>query len=153
MSRLIDHDVPPGHLDHCQICGSHDIELVFDCGLQPPCDSLLRAQDFNRPEKHFPLRLFRCTQCANTQLDYIVDGSEIYYPEYPYRSGITREVREYQETMASDLIPKVGLAAGSLVVDIGSNDGTLLGGFKKLGMKELGVEPTNIAKIAIHAGI
>ena len=150
---MIDHDVAPGHLQHCQICGSNDLELVFDCGHQPLCDGLLTAEGLNRPEKHYPLRLFRCVECANTQLDYIVSGEEVYAPEYPYRSGITHELRTYQEAMASDLIPKVGLAPGSLVVDIGSNDGTLLGGFKKLGMKELGIEPTNIGKIARDAGI
>jgi hypothetical protein len=51
------------------------------------------------------------------------------------------------------LIAKIGLAPGSLVVDIGSNDGTLLSGFKKLGMRELGIEPTNIGQIARDAGI
>src|SRR3954466_10114823 len=94
-SSMIDHDVKPGHLDRCQICGSHDLDMVFDCGLQPLCDSLLDPTDLNRPEKNFPLRLVLCTVCANAQLDYIVDGSEVYYAEYPYRSGITRELREY----------------------------------------------------------
>jgi C-methyltransferase C-terminal domain/Putative zinc binding domain/Methyltransferase domain len=150
---MVDHDIPPGHLTRCQICGSSDLEMVLDCGLQPPCDSLLRPEDFNRPEKHYPLRLFRCTACANAQLDYIIDGKEVYYPEYPYRSGITREVSDYQQSMSSDLIAKLGLALGSLVVDIGSNDGTLLSGFKKLGMRTLGIEPTNIGRIARDAGI
>lgn len=150
---MIDHDVPPGHLQHCQICGSSDLELVFDCGLQPLCDGLLTEEGLNRPEVHYPLRLFRCVECANAQLDYIVSGEEVYAPEYPYRSGITHELRTYQEAMAADLIPKVGLAPGSLVIDIGSNDGTLLSGFKKLGMKELGIEPTNIGRIARDAGI
>jgi hypothetical protein len=114
---------------------------------------LLRPEDLNKPEKHYPLRLFRCTVCANAQLDYIIDGSEVYYPEYPYRSGITREVNDYQQSMSADLIAKIGLAPGSLVVDIGSNDGTLLGGFKKLGMRALGIEPTNIGQIARDVGI
>ena len=107
----------------------------------------------NRPETHYPLRLFRCTACANAQLDYIVDGREVFYPAYPYRSGITRELREYQQAMASDLVRTTSLVPGSLVIDIGSNDGTLLGSFKKLGMKELGIEPTNIAMIAREAGV
>jgi len=82
-----------------------------------------------------------------------VSGSEIYYPEYPYRAGITRELGEHLQAMASDLVPKLGLARGSFVVDIGSNDGTLLSQFKKLGMKVLGIEPTNIHKFAREAGI
>lgn len=150
---MIDHDVAPGHLDHCQICGSSHLELIFDCGLQPLCDSLLRPEDLNRPEKHFPLRLFRCVECANTQLDYIVDSTEVYHPDYPYRSGITRELSVYQLAMASDLIPKVRLEPKSFVADIGSNDGTLLSGFKKLGMRVLGIEPTNVGRFARDAGI
>jgi C-methyltransferase-like protein/putative zinc binding protein/methyltransferase family protein len=150
---MIDHDVAPGRLTRCQICGASDLELVFDCGSQPLCDSLPRQEDLNEPEIHYPLRLLRCTSCASCQLDYIVDGRDVYYPEYPYRSGITRELNEYLQSMAADLVRKTGLAAGSLVVDIGSNDGTLLGSFKRLGMKELGIEPTNIAKIAREAGV
>jgi hypothetical protein len=150
---MVDHDVAPGPLTRCQICGSSDLELVFDCGSQPLCDSLLRPEDLNRPETHFPLRLFRCTVCANCQLDYIVSGSEIYYPDYPYRAGITRELTEHLHAMASDIVPKLGLSPGSRVIDVGSNDGTLLSQFKKLGMKELGIEPTNINKFARQAGI
>jgi hypothetical protein len=150
---MISHDVAPGRLTHCQICGSSDLELVFDCGSQPLCDSLLRPEDLNRPETYYPLRLFRCTVCANCQLDYIVSGSEIYYPEYPYRGGITREVSDHLHAMASDLVSKVGLSPGARVIDIGSNDGTLLSQFKKLGMKELGIEPTNINQFARQAGI
>jgi hypothetical protein len=150
---MVDHDVAPGPLTRCQICGSSDIELVFDCGNQPLCASLLRPADLNQPETHYPLRLFRCTVCANCQLDYIVSGSEIYYPDYPYRAGITRELTDHLHAMASDLVPKLGLSPGSRVVDVGSNDGTLLSQFKKLGMKELGIEPTNINKFARQAGI
>ena len=145
---MVDHDVAPGKLDHCQICGSHDLELVLDVGHQPLCDSLLTADRLNEPEVTYPLRLFRCTICTGTQLDYVVDGSVVYAPEYPYRSGITRELAVYQEQFAAGIQTKVDLAEGSLCIDIGSNDGTLLTGFKKLKMRALGVEPTNIAEIA-----
>jgi hypothetical protein len=153
LKALMDHDVPAGHLDHCQICGSSDLELVLDCGHQPLCDSLLTAADLDRPERTYPLRLFRCLRCANAQLDYVVAGEEVYHREYPYRSGITRELSEYQKAMSADLIGKLGIAEGSLVVDIGSNDGTLLGGFQRRGMRVLGVEPTNISQIAIADGV
>jgi hypothetical protein len=114
---------------------------------------LLTAQDLNKPETHYPLRLNRCLKCANAQLDYIVSGDEVYHSDYPYRSGITRELATYQGAMASDVSQCISLPAGSLVVDIGSNDGTLLQGFKALGMRALGIEPTNIGQIASAAGI
>ncbi len=145
---MIDHDVKPGKLEHCQVCGSHDLELVLDVGHQPLCDSLLTPDRLSEPEITYPLRLFRCLSCTLTQLDYVVDGSVVYAPDYPYRSGITKELASYQQKFADGIVAKIGLAEGSLCIDIGSNDGTLLTGFKKLNMRALGVEPTNIASIA-----
>lgn len=145
---MVDHDVETGKLEHCQICGCEDLELVIDLGHQPLCDSLLTEEMLDQPETYFPLRLFRCPLCTLTQLDHVVDGSVVYSPEYPYRSGITKELRVYQEAFANGIVNMFGLEQGSLCVDIGSNDGTLLTGFKNLNMTALGVEPTNIAEIA-----
>jgi SAM-dependent methyltransferase len=87
------------------------------------------------------------------QLDYVVDGSTVYHQNYPYRTGVTKELAQYQFAMAGDLAQRYGLHSRSLVVDIGSNDGTLLAGFKQRGARALGVEPTNIAQLAQAAGI
>lgn len=145
---MVDHDVKPGELSRCQVCGSSDLELVLDVGHQPLCDSLLTTEQLKEPEVTYPLRLFRCTKCTLTQLDYVVDGSVVYAPDYPYRSGITKELAVYQQQFADGVVSKIGLEEDSLCVDVGSNDGTLLTGFKKLKMRPLGIEPTNIADIA-----
>ena len=81
-------------------------------------------------------------------MDYCVDGNEVYHPDYPYRTGITKELVEYQKTMSDSLIKKYDIKENDLVIDIGSNDGTLLSGFQKHGIKTLGIEPTNISQIA-----
>lgn len=107
----------------------------------------------NQSEKTYPLRMVWCQRCTGVQIDYCVAGEEVYHLDYPYRSGITKELAEYQETMALSLTEKFGLTKKDLVVDVGSNDGTLLKGFKKMGVKTVGVEPTNIAKIANKGGI
>jgi len=145
---MIDHDVRPGALAHCQVCGSTELRLVIDLGHQPLCDAIVSERQLREPEAFYPLRLMRCTRCGLTQLDYVVDGAVVYPPEYPYRSGITRELAEYQHRFASGIIAKLGLAPGALCVDVGSNDGTLLTGFRDRSMRALGVEPTNIARIA-----
>jgi SAM-dependent methyltransferase len=145
---MIEHDVQAGKLDHCQVCGSNDLELILDLGHQPLCDSLLDKSGLNQPETHYPLRLFRCLRCSLAQLDYVVDGSVVYYPGYPYRSGITRELAAYQRAFANEAVKKINPERGSLCVDIGSNDGTLLTGFRDNGMRVLGIEPTDIAMIA-----
>jgi hypothetical protein len=145
---VIDHDVAPGKLDRCQITGSRDLHLVIDLGHQPPCDSLLTAPMLDQPETTYPLRLVHCPASGLAQLDYVVDGSVVYHPDYPYRSGISRPLEEYQRAFADGIIDKFGPPHDALCVDIGSNDGTLLTGFKRRGFRTLGVEPTNIANIA-----
>lgn len=147
------HLIKAGHTSSCQICNSVKLHLVLDLGHQPLCDTLLSKETLNEPEKTYPLRMNWCENCSLVQLDYIVSGSEVYHPDYPYRSGITKELAEYQESMALSLAKKFNLTSKDLVVDVGSNDGTLLRGFKNEGIKTLGVEPTNIAKIANKSGI
>lgn len=148
------HDLPLGHLDACQICGSReDLELVLDLGFHPPCDSLLRPEQLKEMEATYPLRFLRCRRCGLAQIDHVVPPPVLFHPDYPYRTGITDSlVRGFANT-AETVTRQYALPSGSLVIDIGSNDGTLLSAFRAHGMRVLGVEPTNVARIAIANGI
>jgi SAM-dependent methyltransferase len=150
---MTDHDAAPGPLTACQICGSADLFQIIDLGHQPLCDSLLTKEQLSQPEVTYPLALNMCRACGLAQLSYVVDGSTVYHPAYPYRSGISAPLAVYQRQFAADVCDRLGVPSGSLVVDIGSNDGTLLSGFKALGMRVCGVEPTDIWKIAWDSGI
>lgn len=147
------HSIKNGHITNCQVCNSKKLHTILDLGHQPLCDTLLTKEMLNEPEKTYPLRMIWCKNCTGVQIDYCVDGKEVYHPDYPYRSGITKELAEYQTNISNSLINKYNLTPKDLVIDIGSNDGTLLSGFKKKGIRVLGVEPTNIAKIAQKNGI
>jgi hypothetical protein len=92
-------------------------------------------------------------RCGLAQIDYVVAPEVLFHPNYPYRSGITATLAKHLESTAVSVIEKFGLGRGSLVIDIGSNDGTALQAFKARGMRVLGIEPTNVAKIAIENGI
>jgi len=142
------HMIKNGHIENCQICNSKNMHVILDLGHQPLCDSLLTKEMLNSSEKTYPLRMLWCEECSLAQLDYCVDGNEVYHPDYPYRTGITKELVEYQKTMSDSLIKKYDIKENDLVIDIGSNDGTLLSGFQKHGIKTLGIEPTNISQIA-----
>jgi hypothetical protein len=145
--------VREGYIDFCQICGSNDLQQVIDMGFHAPCDSLLTKEMLKIPEKTYPLKLVRCRECGLVQIDYVVDTKELFYPAYPYRSGITETLRKNLHGISSHMVSKLCLQKNSLVVDIGSNDGTILEGFKNIGMRVFGVEPTDIADIANHNGI
>ena len=147
------HFIQEGHQGRCQICNSDKLHFILDLGHQPLCDTLLTKNMLNQPEKTYPLRMLWCQNCTCVQLDYCVSGREVYHPDYPYRSGITKELAEYQRNISQSLIQKFNLKPEDLAVDVGSNDGTLLSGFKDKGISVLGVEPTNIAKIARSQGI
>lgn len=147
------HFVKTGYITTCQVCNSKKLHTILDLGHQPLCDSLLTDKTLNEPEKTYPLRMIWCENCTLVQIDYCVSGEEVYHPTYPYRTGVTKELAEYLENLAASIVKKYNLTSQDLVVDVGSNDGTLLKGFQKMGVKTLGVEPTNIAKIANATGI
>ena len=142
------HMIKNGYLTNCQICNSKKMHLILDLGHQPLCDSLLTDEMLNNSEKTYPLRMLWCEECSLAQLDFCVNGNEVYHQDYPYRTGITKELVQYLTDMSHSLIKKYTLDQNDLVVDLGSNDGTLLTGFKKHGIRTVGIEPTNIAKIA-----
>lgn len=148
---MTEHNVKVGKLDYCQITGSRNLFEAIDLGFQPPCGTLLTAETLRNPETYYPLRLMICPESGLGQLDYVL-GSKVCFPvDYPYRPGISVPLREHLERLAQDIILNNKLKPDSLVVDVGSNDGTLLSFFK--GMKALGVEPTNMAKVANVDGI
>lgn len=144
----INHDAAPGKLDHCQITGSKNLFEAIDLGHQPPCDALLTDETINQPETYYPLRLMICPESGLAQLDHVVDGRIIYPCQYPYRAGVSEPLRVYLRAYAYDIVKRFKIPPKSLCVDIGCNDGTLLTGFKRHGMRTIGVEPTNMAKFA-----
>lgn len=147
------HFVKTGYIPRCQICNSSKLHLILDLGHQPLCDTLLTKAMLNTPEITYPLRMMWCEDCTGVGLDYCVDGKVVYYPDYPYLSGISKPLADYQKNICLSLIKKYHLTPKDLAIDIGSGDGTLLVGYKQRGVRTLGVEPTNIAKIANAHGI
>lgn len=142
---MVDHDVANGPLAHCQITGSTNLFQVIDLGHQPPCDAMLSAEELDMPELSYPLRLMLCPESGLAQLDYVVPFEELYPVTYPYRAGISATVVQAHDEMAKDLVARYG---ARFYIDIGSNDGVLLAALQARGCKVLGVEPTDVAKIA-----
>lgn len=122
----------------CQGCASAELDLVIDFGHQPPVHSLLREAQLDEGEMSYPLRLLRCRSCGLVQLGHVVDPRLIFPDEYPYLSGLTGILRANFRDLAQRARERLGLAAGDLAVDIGSNDGTLLEGFRDFGMRVVG---------------
>ena len=146
-------DLAAGFIKTCQICSSPDLETLLEMGHHAPCDSLLTKEDLHREEVTFPLNLVRCSQCALVQIDYVVAPETLFPEEYPYRSGITESLVTRLTSTSRSVLARYPHFKDSVCVDIGSNDGTLLKGFQSQGLDVIGIEPSNIAQIAVKDGI
>ena len=146
-------DLKIGRLFKCQICNSSSLHKIISLGKISPCDSLLKKKDLSKKRSKYPLNLIRCKDCGLVQIDYVVNPKELFHKNYPYRSGITKDLRNNLEKISKNVTKNLKKRSNKLVIDIGSNDGSILKGFKKIGFKVLGIEPTNISKIANRDGI
>jgi hypothetical protein len=141
-----------GYVDYCQISGKKNLVEFIDLGHQPLSDTLITKNEIIN-EKKYPLKIMRSPSLGHTQLAYIVPQYELYHLNYPYRPGITQSIVDHHNYQSKQNIKKFKLRKKQLVVDIGSNDGTLLNAYLENDMKVLGVEPTNMAKLANKLGI
>lgn len=142
-----------GPVEKCQICSYKKLELVLPYGHQLPVSSYLTEKQLHEAEMTYPLNLCRCPKCGLLQLDYILEPTIAFPFDYPYRSGLTNMLIRNFRSLAELLVKKYNLTSKDLVIDIGSNDGTLLEGFKEKGMRVAGIEPTNAADVANKNGI
>ena len=114
-----DHDIPSGKLKRCQVCGSERLELVIDLGHQPLCDSLPSKEQLDRPETSYPLRQVWCRDCTLSQIDYVIPGEVVFHPDYPYRSGITKELAIYQDAFVQDAVSDLAHPAEQILDQVG----------------------------------
>jgi hypothetical protein len=126
---------------------------VLSLGYMPPVNQMVAVGGLPRQQPWFPTNLLHCAKCDLVQLGLAVDPVIIFPPEYPYTSGTTKLLRDNFADLYSEASAMLKLSPSDLIVDIGSNDGTLLSNFKNGGQKILGIEPTDVAKIAAGRGI
>ena len=137
----------------CRLCHSRDLELVLPLSPTPVAEKYLDHPANADQVPVYPLDLFMCRRCGHVQLLHIIDP-EFLYRDFNYRSaGTPALVRHFDET-AEMLTSHYHFSGSPLVVDIGSNDGSLLRCFQSRGFRVLGVDPAReIAAEASAAGI
>lgn len=140
-------------VEQCQICGHAPLDTVLSLGYMPPVNQMVPIGQAPQQQSWFPTTLLHCGKCELVQLGLAVDPAIIFPPEYPYTSGTTKLLRDNFADLQRESAALLGLTAKDLVVDIGSNDGTLLSNFKTGGQRVLGIEPTDVGDIAATRGI
>ena len=136
------------------MCGNASLENVMSLTPTPPGNDLLTKQELALKEKKYPLELMFCNSCTHIQLGHVVNPEILYQKNYTYVSGTSEVFIEHLSKYSREIIKRFDLKSKSLVIDIGSNDGTCLSFFKKNGMRVLGIDPAKeIANQAIQNGI
>ncbi|MGW6979074.1 class I SAM-dependent methyltransferase [Streptomyces sp. NPDC054932] len=143
-----------GEAMRCRSCSSELGDPVLDLGFAPPSNAYLPAARLGEPEVHLPLRARFCTQCTLLQLEDHSAPELLFAPDYAYRSGTSRSWRAHVAAFAHEAIARLSLDERSRVVEIGCNDGHLLGIFAADGIPGLGIEPAaEAARSARAAGL
>lgn len=137
----------------CLNCSRKGLELVLDLGSTPLANANLQPDKLNDPEPSFPLELMYCPGCGLVQLSEIVPP-EVMFSDYLYMSGASTTMVEHFGRLASSHVQRFGLKDTDLVMEIASNDGTLLSAFKAKGVRTLGIEPAqNLVEVAEKKGV
>ncbi len=137
----------------CRLCGRYDLELVLQLAPTPIGDAYVSVEHLSKVQETYPLDLFLCHDCGHLQLLDVVDP-EVLFGDYVYLTSSSLGLIEHFRRYADEVLASVMPPEGALVVDIGSNDGSLLKFFQDQGMHVLGIDPArDIARKATESGI
>ena len=145
------------HRDTCRACHGKDVSVVLPLQPLQVATPNIGSTDSESVEALaqalVPLDLYRCAGCGHLQLLDIINPS-VHYDNFSYRTSISLGLTQHFERLATTVIDQLQLSSSDLVVEIGSNDGTLLRFFQNKGMNVLGIDPARaIARAATSEGI
>lgn len=139
---------------NCRHCGTPLTHTFVDLGFAPPSNAYLTANDLNKPEKYYPLKVKVCDYCWLVQTEDYAQADELFSAEYAYFSSTSSSWLAHAKAYAEQMTQRLGLNSNSLVMEVASNDGYLLKNFVRANIPCLGIEPTaSTAKAAEAIGI
>ena len=137
----------------CRGCGSDKLRFFLELGPQPLANSFPRTPEEFADEPVFPLDVYFCESCTLVQLIDVVDP-EVLFRHYLYVTGTSETIARHNRDYAGTVVEMLHLGAEDMVVEVASNDGSLLRCFQELGVRVLGIDPArNIAALARSRGI
>lgn len=137
----------------CRSCGKGGLRLFLSLGPTPLANSFLISSDEFNSEPYYPLDVYFCETCFLVQLLDVIDP-KVLFSNYIYTTGTSDTIGIHNVQYAKTVVDLLKLGSYDLVIEVASNDGSLLKCFKKYGVRTLGIEPaTNIAEKATIEGI
>ena len=142
----------PAHT-RCRICTTPLPSPFLDFGDMPLANSFLSSLEEADNEARYPLAVTACQTCGLAQLTYVVPPEQL-FRNYLYVTSTSDAVKVHADWLAKELAGRYGWTRSQFLVEVASNDGTVLRSFQRSGLRVLGVEPArNIAAMAEADGI
>ena len=141
-------------INSCRLCGSKKLVMALTIGNSPVSEKYELKKDLAKDQQLVPLDLYFCKNCSHVQLIHVVDPDYLWL-DFTFKTGSKKVLVEHMKEEVTKMISFSDISEDEYVVDVGSNDGTLLKCFKDKGFKNvIGVEPVNkIAQEAILNGV
>jgi len=138
----------------CRLCGSEKLDLAVSMGKSPVSEKYNLKKDLAKDQQLVPLDLYFCKNCSHVQLIHVVDPDYLWL-DFTFKTGSKKVLVEHMKEEVTKMISFSDISEDEYVVDVGSNDGTLLKCFQDKGIKNVvGVEPVDeIAQEAIMNGV
>lgn len=137
----------------CRACGQERLRPFINLGPTPLANSFLRSLDEFKNESSYPLEVYFCEECSLVQLADVVDP-KVLFGNYIYVTGTASTIVSHNRQYAKTVVELLGLGGDDLVIEVASNNGSLLGCFNEHRVRTLGIEPAeNIAAMANASGI
>ncbi|HLN06228.1 MAG TPA: class I SAM-dependent methyltransferase [Acidimicrobiales bacterium] len=138
-------------VSRCRLCGASSLFSILDLGRQPLANALVPSG--SPPPARYPLAVVGCGGCGVMQLNGTVNP-RVMFDDYLYFSSYSESMLSAMRSLAARTTERFGIGPSDLVMEIASNDGYLLGHYRDLGVRVLGIEPAaNVASVAQEAGI
>jgi len=127
-------------LTKCRVSNSPNLVSVLHLGMQTLTGVFPRSR--SEPVTQGPLELVWCSDSGLLQLNHSYDPHELYGDNYGYRSGLNQSMVRHLQAKVRRLEALAELKRGDVVLDIGSNDATLLKAYEQPGIERIGIDPT-----------
>ena len=127
------------NIQQCRLCKNTTTTDIISLGEQYITSRFPLYGDFSTPKTSITLCM--CESCGLVQLRETTDCNELYEYEYGYRSGISNTMRTHLKQYQEEILTKIQLSKGDIIVDIGSNDSTMLQYYSN-DIRRIGVDPT-----------
>jgi NDP-4-keto-2,6-dideoxyhexose 3-C-methyltransferase len=141
---------PPAYteIEACRICGNPQLDSAFHLGTQFLTGVFPKTAESLHALTSGPLELVKCRTragqdfCGLLQLRQSYSAPEMYGDNYGYRSSLNRSMIDHLHAKVRQILRRIAVGAGDCVLDIGSNDGTLLRAYPGENLLLIGMDPS-----------